>query len=79
MLFGREYAPTILLSIAVPCCTTFATAWLLSLLVDDGAPHPGWAYTWRAVLQRPEASVDSPPKGAEATERPNQEWQPSQE
>lgn len=59
MLFDRSTAPTILLSIAVPCCTTFLTAWILSYFVDSGEQHPGWDYTWRAVLSCPVVSSDT--------------------
>lgn len=49
--FQMPRGPTILLSIPLPCVTTFLTAALLSLFVEDGRPHPGQAYTWRSILR----------------------------
>ncbi len=49
--FKMLRGPTILLSIPLPCVTTFLTAALLSLFVEDGQPHPGQAYTWRSILR----------------------------
>ncbi len=53
-LFGTAYDLSINLAIVVPCVTAFAVAWLLSLLFDSGADHPGKNYTWRTVMHRPE-------------------------
>ncbi len=52
-LFGTDARPTITLAIAVPCTGAFATAAVLSLLVDRGGDHPGRAFTWFAVMKRP--------------------------
>jgi SSS family solute:Na+ symporter len=51
-IFGTEYAPTIFLSICVPCLTTVGTAFVLSLFVENGGHHPGRDFTWKAVVQR---------------------------
>lgn len=56
---GAKVGPTFLLAIAVPCLTTIGIATLLSLLVEDGRPHHGLEYTWRAILKRPELPAPS--------------------
>jgi SSS family solute:Na+ symporter len=50
---GRFKRPTIFLSIAVPCVTTFLTAATSSLLLERGGPHSGSAFTWRAIVKKP--------------------------
>jgi SSS family solute:Na+ symporter len=45
--------PSITWGIALPCVVGFASAALLSLLVDRNADHPGRAYSWREVMKRP--------------------------
>ncbi|WP_437227492.1 sodium:solute symporter family transporter [Planctomicrobium sp. SH661] len=49
-IFGLSAGPTILLAIAVPCVSTILTAALLSLILEDGKPHPGQRFTWRGVV-----------------------------
>jgi len=53
-LFGVPRAPTILLSIPLPCLVTLLCAAVLSWFVETGRPHPGEAYTWKSILQRPQ-------------------------
>lgn len=50
-IFGTEVGPTPFLAIAVPWLTTVGSAYLLSLFVERGGPHPGWNYTWFAVVK----------------------------
>jgi SSS family solute:Na+ symporter len=52
-IFRRDFDLSIMLAIAVPCCSGFLLAGLLSLVVDGGGDHPGRQYTWRAVMRRP--------------------------
>ncbi len=51
--FGTEMPLSIYWSTPLPCTIGFVTAWILSYVLDDGADHPGRAYTWRAVMKRP--------------------------
>jgi Na+/proline symporter len=51
VIFGIKML-TILLSVAVPCVTTFVLAALLSLFVETGGDHRGRSLTWRAILRR---------------------------
>jgi SSS family solute:Na+ symporter len=48
---GNFKRPTIFLAIALPCVTTVALGWLLSLLVERGGTNHGSHYTWWAVLR----------------------------
>lgn len=50
-IFQTDIRPTIFLSIAVPCTTTFVTAFALGFLYDRPGPHAGWNFTWWAVVQ----------------------------
>jgi Na+/proline symporter len=50
-IFGTQTRPTIFLSIAAPCVTTFLTAALLSLVVERSGRHSGSDYTWWAVVR----------------------------
>ncbi|MFO0919931.1 MAG: sodium/solute symporter [Planctomycetaceae bacterium] len=49
--------PTFLLAIALPCVTSLSLAWLLSRVIERGGDHPGLAYTWKAIVARPEISA----------------------
>lgn len=49
-IFHTTYAPTVFLAICVPCITTVATAYILSLLIENGGPHPGQDFTWMAIV-----------------------------
>jgi SSS family solute:Na+ symporter len=60
MLTGSAVRPTPFLSIAVPCLTTMLTAFLLGLVVENGQPHSGWNFTWRAVVKGSEPSDKAP-------------------
>jgi hypothetical protein len=51
-IFNRPEGPTVFLAIAVPCVTTFATAFILSCLIEKGGPHPGREFTWYSVVKR---------------------------
>jgi Na+/proline symporter len=51
---GQFKRPTIFLSIALPCVTTFVVAAVMSLLVERGGPHSGSGFTWRAIVKQPE-------------------------
>lgn len=51
MIFRTEREPTIFLAVAVPCLTTIATAFLLSLILGNGGPHSGSGYTWWAIVR----------------------------
>jgi solute:Na+ symporter, SSS family len=53
VLFGTRYVPTINLSVAGPCVTTFVIAAALGYLIERPGPHAGSEYTWRAVISRP--------------------------
>jgi SSS family solute:Na+ symporter len=50
-IFRTETRPTIFLSVALPCVSTFVIAALLSLIVDRSGRHSGSNYTWRAVVK----------------------------
>jgi SSS family solute:Na+ symporter len=49
---GKLKTPSIMLAVAVPAVVGLGGGWLLSRLFGR-ADHPGTAYTWRAVMQRP--------------------------
>ncbi len=49
-IFGTTTGPTILLAIAFPCVVTMLTAFVLSLFVEDGRPHHGLNFTWKAIV-----------------------------
>lgn len=51
-IFQTTWRPTIFLSIALPCTTTFVVSALLSLLIEKPGPHSGSAYTWWEVMRR---------------------------
>jgi SSS family solute:Na+ symporter len=53
---GRFQKPTFLLAIAVPCVSTIALAWLLSIVVDRPGRHDGSDYTWWAIVRGKQAS-----------------------
>ncbi|MBC7851858.1 MAG: hypothetical protein IAF94_00335, partial [Pirellulaceae bacterium] len=50
-IFQTKTRPAVFLSIAVPCTTTFFLAFVFSYLFDGSGPHPGWNYTWWAVVR----------------------------
>jgi SSS family transporter len=50
-LINEDVKPTPLLAIALPCSTTFLTAALLGLIVENDRPHPGKAYTWWKIVR----------------------------
>lgn len=50
-IFRTDEGPTIFLAIGVPCLVTIGTAVALSLVVEHGGPHPGEAFTWRAIVR----------------------------
>jgi len=50
-IFKTQTKPAVFLSIAVPCTSTFLLAFLLSLVIDGSGEHPGWKYTWWAVVR----------------------------
>ncbi|WP_437206887.1 sodium:solute symporter family transporter [Planctomicrobium sp. SH664] len=50
-IFGLSTGPTILLAIAVPCVTTIVSSAIISLLIEDGRPHPGRRFTWKAIVK----------------------------
>lgn len=50
-LVDENVKPTPLLAIAVPCATTFTTAFLLSWLVERGGHHEGKAYVWWRIVR----------------------------
>jgi len=51
VIFQTSNSPTILLAIACPCLVTFLSAAIFSLFLEDGRPHPGQRYTWRAIVK----------------------------
>jgi len=51
VIFQTKSRPTFLLAIALPCVTTFLTAWLLSLVVDRPGEHRGSGFTWWAIVK----------------------------
>lgn len=60
-IFGTDYGPTIFLAICVPFLLTIATAFVLSFVVENSAPHPGQEFTWSAIVRgRKIASSDNP-------------------
>ncbi|MCE9525159.1 MAG: sodium/solute symporter [Planctomycetales bacterium] len=50
-IFQTKTRPTIFLSIAVPCTTTFLLSALLSFLFDGSGPHSGSNFTWWSVVK----------------------------
>ncbi len=54
-----QAAPTPFLAVAVAWLTTVGAAFLLSLLVERGGPHPGRNFTWFAVVKGPSAKSTS--------------------
>jgi SSS family solute:Na+ symporter len=50
-IFQTTTRPTIFLSIALPCTTTFVLAALLSFLLDTRGRHSGSDYTWWGVVR----------------------------
>ena len=55
---GSTFKPSITLTTAVPYLGGFAIAAVLTLLFDRGVSHPGFEYTWRAVMRRPVPDVE---------------------
>lgn len=51
-IFQTKTRPTIFLSIAVPCTTTFLLAAILGYLFDSPGHHRGRDFTWWAVVKR---------------------------
>ena len=47
-----KITPTFTMAVALPCITSFVTAWLFGLIFDGG-DHPGRQYSWAAVMRRP--------------------------
>jgi hypothetical protein len=39
------------LAIALPCVTTFVTAFALGFVVERGGTHAGAGYTWRKIVR----------------------------
>ncbi|HVC96583.1 MAG TPA: sodium/solute symporter [Pirellulales bacterium] len=52
--------PSITWAIWFPCTIAFLLAALLGTIVDKRGDHPGRAYSWRAVLRRPEPGPNDP-------------------
>ena len=50
--FGGERTPTVLLAVAVPCCTTFFIAAVLSCIIERRGANAGAAYAWWPVMRR---------------------------
>lgn len=50
-IFQTKTRPTIFLSIAVPCTTTFLLSAILGYVLDGPGQHPGWKYTWWAIVR----------------------------
>jgi hypothetical protein len=51
--------PSITLTTAVPYLSSFAIAFVLTMLFDRNATHAGLEYTWRAVMRRPIPSEEN--------------------
>ncbi len=58
-IFGTTTQPTILLAIAVPSLVTIGSAAFLSLFIENGQPHSGLKYTWRAIVHGTPGNVIS--------------------
>ena len=52
-VFEKPFDLSIMWSYAVACLSGLAFGVVLSLLIEKGGDHPGRAYTWWAVMQRP--------------------------
>jgi SSS family transporter len=50
-LVNENVKPTPLLAIALPCVTTFVTAFALGFVVERGGTHAGVGYTWRKIVR----------------------------
>lgn len=50
-LVNENVKPTPLLAIALPCVTTFVTAFALGFVVERGGTHAGAGYTWRKIVR----------------------------
>ncbi len=59
-LFGTEKQPTFTLTTAIPYLSSYLIAAFLSLFGDRNSNHPGLAYTWKAVMSRPDENEDPP-------------------
>jgi solute:Na+ symporter, SSS family len=54
--------PTFTLTTAVPYLASYLIAAILSLFGDRNTDHPGLAYTWRAVMSRPDENDEPQPQ-----------------
>lgn len=60
VIFQTKTRPTFLLAIAIPCVSTFALAWLLSLVLDQPEEHHGSRFTWWSIVKHQPYSKGSP-------------------
>ena len=57
-IFRTQWRPTIMLSIPVPCVTTFVSAWLISLFIDPPRRQTDVAFSWLSVIRQAPPELD---------------------